>query len=520
MLGDTKGLPGAAVKLVRQAVQAMNRGDFGGAEHALTLSLAYAPAHPEPNRLLGILSQRLGLEAQAVASFRAAAKARPGDASIMIPMALAQAQAGDIDAAISTLRELASAHEDATTLAALAEMLGRYGELDEAISIGERVLALDPRDTRTRLHYTINLFHCGRTNEACVQFRRLIRDGRELVGAWYGLAEMKTLAFDLDDLAALRTLCANEHFAGPKRAMLLHALGKAYEDNQNWPAAFAAFEESARINRAASPWNLKILTDQLAMLQTAFAQPVAVSDPKIGEEAIFIVGMPRSGSTLIEQILASHPLIEGGSELMDLPFVLKLESRRRSLPYPQWIRSAKPADWRRLGEEYLARTSRWRMNKPRFTDKYQANWMAAEVVLKMLPGVRIIDCRRDPLEMLWSCYKQYFAPGSASWSYTFEHIVAYWKICSQHCDYLAARYPENVRIQSYERLLDDPEGQTRELLAFCGLDFNPACLRFHEAKRSVRTPSAAQVRQPIMRRAPAGEQYGELLDPLRRLIGS
>ncbi|MEO8804169.1 MAG: sulfotransferase [Rudaea sp.] len=516
--GDATGLPDAAIKLVRQAVGAMNRGDFGAAEHALTLSLAYAPAHPEPNRLLGVLSQHLGQDKQALASFREAAKASPNNASITIPMAQVLADTGNTDDAIRVLRELALVHENADTLAALAEMLGRCGHLEEAILLAERVLALDPGRARTRLHHALNLFHCGRTDEARKQFHGLIREGRELVGAWYGLAEMKTGAFDRNDLTELRKLCAGQPAASTKRAMALHALGKAYEDSEDWPAAMAAFSESARINRAAMPWNSQFIANQLATLRAAFSQSDRLSDSTFGNEVIFIVGMPRSGSTLTEQILAAHPMVEGGSELVDLPFVLKHESQRRGLRYPDWVTSATAEDWQRLGEAYLARTTQWRAHKPRFTDKYPANWMAAEVVLMMLPGARIIDCRRDPLEMLWSCFKQYFAPGSASWSYDFGDIVGYWKACTQHCDYLAARYPEKVRIQSYERLLDDPEGQTRELLAFCGLEFDPACMRFHEAKRAVRTPSAAQVREPIRRRASAGELYGELLDPLRHLI--
>ena len=497
----------------------MNRGDFGGAERALTLSLAYSPAHPESNRLLGILLLQLGRDQEAIDSFREAAKTRPGDASIAIPLARAQADADDINAALLTLRELVSTQSNVTTLSALARMLSRSGNLQEAICVDEAVLALDAGQTRIRLQYGLNLFHCGRTDEASAQFRQLIEEGHELANAWFALAEMKTLAFDGDDSVALRALCTSPRFTGVERARLLHALGRACEDNQNWPAAFDAFGASARLMHT-SAWTRDLLFKQIQILQTAFAQPVAAPQPTLGEEVVFIVGMPRSGSTLIEQILAAHPAIQGGSELVGLPLVLQAESRRRGVPFPQWVPAALPSDWQRLGHNYLARTARWRVDKPRFTDKFPDNWVMAEAALAMLPGARLIDCRREPLEMLWSCFKQSFAPGLASWSYTFEDIVNYWKACSYYCDYLAARYPDRVRIQSHERLLEDPAGQTRELLTFCGLEFDPACLRFYEATRIVRTPSAAQVRQPIRRGVSASERYGELLDPLRRLIVS
>lgn len=517
-LGDTNGLTDAAKRLLHQAIGAANRHDFRAAEHALMLCLAYAPTHPEPNRLLGIIYQRLGRAEQAIACFREAAKTRPADLSIAIPLVQALADSGDIDAAIDGLRELVFEHENTITLAALAEMLGRHGFLDEAIPIAKRVLALDPGHTRTRLHYALNLFHSGHLDKAQAQFRDLIRTGHELAGAWYGLAEMKSSIFDGNDLDVLRKLCAGEHTAGPKRAMLLHALGKACEDNRDLAAAFAAYSESAAISRAAIPWNLQFVIDQLAELRSAFPEPVSTSGASFGNEIIFIVGMPRSGSSLTEHILAAHPQVEGGSELLDLPFVLKMESQHRGKRYPKWVTDATPDDWRRLGEAYLSRTARRRVHKPCLTDKYPANWMAAEIILAMLPGAHIIDCRREPLEMLWSCYKQYFAPGSAPWSYDFDDLVDYWKVCTEHCDYLAARYPDRVRVQSYERLLDDPEQQTRELLAFCGLTFDAACLRFHEAKRAVRTPSAAQVREPIARKASASEFYGALLDPLREKL--
>jgi hypothetical protein len=138
----------------------------------------------------------------------------------------------------------------------------------------------------------------------------------------------------------------------------------------------------------------------------------------------------------------------------------------------------------------------------------------------MLPGARVIDCRRDPVETCWSCYKQLFAPGRAGFAYDFSTLAAYWRDYDRLCRFWATRHPTKVRAQSYERFVAEPEAETRALLEFCGLDFDPACLRFHDAKRSVRTASAAQVRQPLRRDTARTGRYGKLLAPLREMLGA
>lgn len=516
--GDIQGLPSAALKHVRAATQALNRGALKDAQRAVTMSLVYAPQHPEPHRLLGITLQRLGRAGDAIASFREVLNMRPGDASILVPLSQAQADANDVSGAIETLRTRVALHADADNLHLLARMLDRHGELDEALAILERVVALDPEHAQARLQLARCLFYSGQVEKAAAQFRHLLRAGQEVASAWYGLAEMKTVRFGADDLAALGALCAKPSIAGLQRATLLHALGSAREEAGDYAGAFAAFTEAAQLERAQFAWNADVFMRHVASVRDSFPQSLELDDAALGNEVVFIVGMPRSGSTLIEQILAAHPGMEGGSELPDLNLVLQEESARRRTPLPQWFSAATPADWRRLGESYLARTTRWRAKKPRFTDKFPGNWIMAEAALAMLPGARIIDCRRDAVEACWSSFKQFFAPGMAAWSCGFEELAAYWRECRHHCDYLAARYPRNFRVVHYEALVDDPEMQTRELLAFCDLAFDPACLRFYESSRMIRTASAAQVRQPITRGKRRTELYAAMLDPLRRLL--
>lgn len=240
-------------------------------------------------------------------------------------------------------------------------------------------------------------------------------------------------------------------------------------------------------------------------------------DPTLGGEAIFIVGLPRSGSTLFEQILAAHPDVEGASELPDLGEVIQAESRRRGQAFPQWVASATTDDWQRLGRDYLARTARWRAQRPRFTDKMPENWKLAGVLRAMLPAATVLEVRRDPVETGWSCFRQQFyqVPHFAC---DLADIGAYLRGCERAMDTWRARDPEHIHLHLYEDLLAAPEARIRDLLDECGLPFDPRCLDFHAAARSVRTASAAQVRQPLRGDTARAGHYGALLDPLRAAL--
>ena len=512
-----EGLPAAAQALAREATVALSRNAFAQAERAITLSLAYAPDHPEPKRLLGMFLHATGRAREALKPFHEALALLPDDVDILIPLATAQVDAGEFAPAVDTMRRAAELRPDANTTYLYGRMLEQNALMDDAVTAMRRVLELDSKHALARLQYARDLFYTGHTDDAITQFRRLIRDGNELAASWYGLAEMKTVTFDAQDLLALKSLRKRPQFAGLERATLLHAVGKAFEDNGDFPAAFDAYAEAGNLERAAFPCDSAHFAAYMDSVRAAFPQPADLSSQQ-GREAIFIVGMPRSGSTLIEQILAAHSEVEGASELPDLTLSLDRESERRGSFFPTWAAKETVDDWRRVGADYLDATARWRTPKPRFTDKSPGNWMQAEAAIAMLPGARIINVRRDKVETCWSCFKQFFAPGRMVWGSSLDDIAYFWEQCTIHCDYLAARYPRNFRIQSYEKMLDDPEGQTRELLEFCGLAFEPRVLRFHEAERTVRTASAAQVRQPMARGANGSDRYGSLLDSLREKL--
>ena len=303
------------------------------------------------------------------------------------------------------------------------------------------------------------------------------------------------------------------------RIAMGHALGKALEDAGDHAAAFDAFVEANALQRSLAPWSAEAFHRFLDVALAATTRLPAPLDPDLGSEVIFIVGMPRSGSTLYEQILSAHPQVEAASELPDLNLLIHEESHRRRRPFPDWIPALDAQDWHRLGREYLARTSRWRRDAPRFTDKMPENWKFAGVLRAMLPGAIVLEPRRDALETAWSCFKQQFYQ-QPHFSCDFTDLAIYLRGCEHAMDAWRARDPQHIHLLRYEALLADPEARIRELLAVCRLGFDPACLDSHRSVRNVRTASAAQVRQPLLRDTSRSSAYGSLLDPLRAALSA
>lgn len=238
-------------------------------------------------------------------------------------------------------------------------------------------------------------------------------------------------------------------------------------------------------------------------------------DVTLGQEVIFIVCLPRSGSTLTEQTLASHPQVDGADEVQVLPQILIEESGRRGQAFHDWVRSATAEDWQRLGHEYLARTRRWRGDRSRFTDKNVDNWAFVGAALAMLPGARVVNSRRDPLETCFALYRQLFGNGSVHYGYDLDGIVDYYGGYARLSRLWQQRHPPQYFDHDYEALQSDPEAQVRRLRDFCGPPFDPACLAFHQTSRNVLTISAAQVRQPSRRDTERSTRYGGKLDLLR-----
>ncbi|MBO9662001.1 tetratricopeptide repeat-containing sulfotransferase family protein [Dokdonella sp.] len=520
--GDRRldGLGASALLFLRQGERSFDAGDYGAAERCFAQARREAPEHAEPMRLHALVLQRLQRPAEAVALLQQAVQRRPDDALIHDALGSALGEIGRTDAALDALRRACALDPGlASAWANLGNALTLAGRTEESEVPLRRALELAPALQSARFLLAEALMMLGRVEESAEQYRELLRRYPHSGQAWWGLANLKSVKLGTDDARELGALVQRCDLPDHEQLTARFALAKALDDSARHADAFHAYVEANAFARRGFRWDAAGFERWLERVTTSFERAaVEPPDMEFGREVVFIVGLPRSASTLTEQILAAHPQVEGASELVDLGVVIREESRRRARDFPDWVADADASDWRRLGERYLERTARWRTERPRFTDKAPSNWMLTAAIRRMLPGARIVDCRRDPVETCWSCFRQIFWR-EHEYSYRLEDLAAYWRRYDAAMRQWGAQWPTRIRAQVYEELLADPEAQTRALLEFCDLPFDSACLRPHEATRSVRTASAAQVRQPLRRDTARTARYGDLLDPLRRALG-
>lgn len=505
---------------MQAALQAIRRGDAGEVLRLTGEVLDLVPEHPEALRLAGIAHAAAGRHDLARDALQRSHDRNPDDALVLIDLGNAQQRCGEQDAARASWRkaaQLAPGHPMPPWN--LGRSLQLEGRTDEAIDLLSQAAELAPDFMPARILLGDALVHAGRFDDADTHYRQALWHNPACGDAWRGMANIRTRPLSEEDREQLALNHGRADIGEPDRVAMGYALGKVCEDHGRHAEALAALQSANARLRLEAPWDAGGFSARVDAIIAATARLPAPRDPSLGHEAIFIVGMPRSGSTLFEQVLAAHPQVEGASELPDLEYVLQAESARRGRPFPGWVSQADADDWQRLGQDYLQRTARWRERRPRFTDKMPENWLYAGVLRAMLPGATVIETRRDRLETAWSCYKQHFYR-LPHFSCDFDHIAAFMRDCEHAMEIFRERDPGRVHLQSYEALQRDAEGTIRALLDACGLPFDTACLRFHDARRSVRTASAAQVRQPL--RADTGRTagYGPLLDPLRAALAA
>lgn len=504
--------PSPSSRFVRDAERFLTAGRFAEADNAAACALALEPDDASALACFARAQLARGRLTEAIAAFRQALSQQADDAALLDGLAQAQASAGAVADAIVTLRRRVAVRPDAAGWFDLGLQLDRQAECAEALEAARHALALAPRHIAARFLAARALTALGRIDEAAAEYRTLTTNPSDAARAWFGLADLKTAAFSDEDVATMRRLAGNPRAGDDERLLAGFAAGLACEARGRHAEAMAHFHEANHLRRRTLRWDAGAHRRYCAAVREAFYAPSAAVGG-LGEQVLFIVGMPRSGTTLVEQMLAAHPDVVGASELPYLEHVIQEESARRSQPFPLWVGTTGTADWERLGRRYLQLTERWH-GKLRFTDKLPENWPYVGAALAMLPGARVIGCERDLLETCWSCYKQLFAPHRIAWSYDLDELAGYAHDSRRMWTWWQQRDPARCHTLVHERLLAQPEHEIRELLAFCGLDFDPACLAPQTAQRVTRTASAAQIRQPLQRDTSRRSRYGDLLAPL------
>lgn len=405
-----------------------------------------------------------------------------------------------------------------------AVLLARLGKTDAAIERYRGVLKAVPDQPKIWMSYGHTLKTAGKQSEAVTAYREALRRAPPLGEAWWSLANLKTFRFEDQELAVMKGQLAKSDLSPEDRWHLDFALGKAFEERQNYETSFGHYDRANRLRRSFLDYDAEQTHAHCEALKQVLTAEFFAARMSGGAEApdpIFIIGLPRSGSTLVEQILASHSLVEGTMELPDIFAIAgRLEEEAGKPFYPEVLAALSPEDRTRLGEEYLSRTRQHRKHsRPFFIDKMPNNFLHTGFIAAILPRARIIDVRRHPMACGFSCFKQHFASGQG-FAYSLNDIGRYYADYTGLMAHFDAVLAGRIFRVDYENLIADLEANVRPLLAYCGLDFEESCLRFYQNERIVRTASSEQVRMPIF--SDGLEQwrhYEKWLEPLKIALG-
>jgi tetratricopeptide (TPR) repeat protein len=513
------GLSADLAQRARGIEMALQQGRVDEAERAGIAALALAPRHPEILRLSAMVQFQRGRFAAAIDLLSQALAQRADDPLIYNALGGAYEQIRDLGRSREAFQRACELGPDlAPCWFNYARRLFADGDGEAAVPALQRVVALQPGHVRARSMLADILRTDGRFAEAEAQLRGIVEaDPSRSGSAWWSLAMLKPMPLTQRDIAAMQRILQGPGIAENDRIATGFALAMAQEHAGDYAAAFAQMRRAHALAARTEKYHAAEFARHLDDILAAFATAPVEADAAQGSESIFIASLPRSGSTLTEQIFASHSQVEGTSELHDLGQVIMDECDRLRRPFTEWARTHTPQQWRALGLDYLARTQRWRQRRPRFTDKMPANWMYVGAILAMLPRARVVICRRDPLETCLGCYRYIFT--QHAYTHDFDDLASHWRAFDRATKHWQTLYPDRVYVQDYEALVADPEGRIRALLGFCDLPFEENCLNFHATERRVATPSAAQVRHPIRRDTARAGKYGALLDPLRAALG-
>ena len=366
----------------------------------------------------------------------------------------------------------------------------------------------------------------GRRSEAIEAYKEAIAVRPKFGDAYWSLANLKTYTYSAAEIAHLEVAEADPSTDELDRYHLCFALGKAHEDRGDYARSFHYYERGNALKRAASRYRAELVEQNTARQKQVCTHEFFAERTGYGaasREPIFILGLPRAGSTLLEQILASHSEVEGTQELANVPrVVLDLQGYDPDLNnprYPGCMVTMTADEFRGLGEKYLADTRIYRSGKPRFIDKMPNNFRHVGLIHLMLPNARIIDARREPMACCFGNLKQLYARGQ-EFAYSVDDIARYYRTYLELMEHWDTVLPGRVLRVHYEDVVEDLEGSVRRLLDFCELPFEPACLEYHRTTRSIRTASSEQVRQPIFREGlDQWKHYEPWLGPLRDALG-
>lgn len=485
------------------------------------------PHHVEGMRLLAEVGTRLGVHDDAIFLLETAIAIEPDNIQLRIDIIQVLRKRQRFAEALAQSRRLYE--QDPTNLTfqslhAIESM--QLGDYDAAIGLFDKVLEALPNDSATLTSRGHALKTYGQTDAAIASYRAATVADPLAGDAWSALANLKTYQFSSEELAQLETIQDDGNLAYMARVHIAFSLGKAFEDAGDFEKSFENYASGNALKSKQTRYTTEQMREQLvAQVDHVTADVISRHNNQgcSAPDPIFILGLPRAGSTLIEQILASHSQVDGTLELPDiLSIAHRLRGRKQITErdrYPRILGKMSAEELRSLGDEYIERTRVHRQSAPFFTDKMPNNFWHIGLIHSILPNATIIDARRDPMDCCWSGFKQLFAEGQ-EFTYRLDDIGHYYKAYVEMMSHWDAVLPKGtvLRVQ-HEDVLDDLPGQVRRVLDHCDLPFEEGCLEFYKTDRAVRTASSEQVRKPISRKG-VGQwtNFDPYLEPLKQAL--
>jgi tetratricopeptide (TPR) repeat protein len=536
-IGDTEGADAAYGQHIKtstrdprlmQAAAALCENRIAVAETLLREHLKAHPTDVSAIRMLAEVAARLGRNADAETLLARCLELAPSFSAARHNYATVLHRQHKVTQALTEVDRLLASEPGSPRHRILkAAICGSMGEYMSAIEIYASVLSEYPKQAKAWMSYGHALKTAGQQANSVSAYRKSIELAPNLGEVWWSLANLKTFRFSAADVESMRGQLQRTDLGAEDRFHFHFAIGKALEDAGTYAESFEHYAQGNRLRREGIKYdpddNSAHVRRSKALLTREFFEQ-RVGWGANAPDPIFIVGLPRSGSTLVEQILSSHPLVEGTMELPNIPAIVRtLGGRQRHVEgstYPEILATLTAEQFRALGERYLAETRIQRKTQqPFFIDKLPNNWAHAGLIHLVMPNAKVIDARRHPLGCCFSGFKQHFARGQ-HFTYDLAEIGRYYRDYVELMAHFDEVLPGRVHRVLYERMIDDTEAEVRRLLEYCNLPFDDRCLRFYENERAVRTASSEQVRQPIFREGvDHWRHYEAWLGPLKEALG-
>lgn len=507
-----------------EAAELHRLGKFEQAETIYREILRTDPENVTAMRLLAMLAVKLEQFRDAVILLKQVVALAPDYHAARLDLGHAQVEMNLLDEAIATHKEAIRLEPfNYNAHIGLANALARSSQTQAAVASYQAAIEIKPEIAGSYLGLGNVLKTIGKQSEAIAAYRKGIEIKPGFAELYWSLSNLKTFRFERREIDAMQTLLDHNDISDNDAVHFSFALGKACDDAGDYDAAFAHYERGNSMRRAQESYDPVRTEDVGVSVRRVFDRDFVAKAKGHGHRGvhpIFIVGLPRSGSTLLEQILASHPMVEATHELPEGGRLIRFIDRQRSTKdrYPDAV-TAMPLDFfETLGKRYDDETRRYRSGAPAFIDKMPNNFALLGLLALALPDATFINAMRDPLDTCFSCYRQLFARGQ-SFAYDFEELGLYYLEYRRMMEHWHEVLPGRVLDVRYEDVVADLKGQVEVILQHCGLPWDDACLEFHSTDRAIRTASSEQVRQPIYSDAVGyAERYGKALDPLREAL--